>query len=367
MKEFISLNRKKIAKFDLDYQLTHKKYDIASAIAAIETTNLVSDSYFQNEANLSKGDHVLRLYALLQALFVSIDSLYAMSYIITQSKNFININSNPKLRRLKYIRNDVVGHPSRRTIKIRNEKGNTFCILDSDSITKEKFTYTIYSQDDSFEKETVDIYDLVESYYKEANAFLDVLYNVQSEYNQSSVLKASIADVIDRYYKTGHFRDELYKFIDRYKMQYQESKRENNRIVWRYELVLKLMDVSNDNLDIMEVIKYSIGIELNKMYKMLWGKDYNHREDFNLPKMVLSAYRFFNRNPEYISYIKHLKDSDDPLFFRSLKTVYEGASVKKMQSLMDYLGFIITLYYGQQWDLVYAITLPILEYKKKEK
>ncbi len=367
IRELVNQNRKKIEKFDLNYQISHKNFEIACAVAALETTNLVSQSYFEDEANLDKGDYVLRLYALLQALFVSIDSLYAMSYSITSSKNFININSNPKLRRLKYIRNDVVGHPANRSKNKHKDRGNSYCILDNDSVTKEAFTYYIYSSDGSCEKETINIGDLVSSYYKESISFLDVLYQVSSKFNQSSVLKESIAEVLDRYYKTGHFRDELYTFIDRYKAEYRNHKRENNRIIWRYELVLKLMDVSNDNSDIMDVIKYSIGIELNKMYKMLWGKDYSHKADFELPSMVLSAYRFFNRNPEYIPYIKHLKDIDDPLFFKSLKEVYEGASVKKMQNLMDYLGFIITLYYGQQWDLIYSITLPILEYKKKEK
>ena len=81
--------------------------------------------------------------------------------------------------------------------------------------------------------------------------------------------------------------------------------------------------------------------------------------------MILSVYRFFNRNPEYRVYISHLNDHDDPLFFESLKAVYEGVSLKKMQGAMDYLGFIITLYMANQSDLIYAIALPISEYKEK--
>ena len=52
-------------------------------------------------------------------------------------------------------------------------------------------------------------------------------------------------------------------------------------------------------------------------------------------------------------------------FFESLKAVYEGVSLKKMQGAMDYLGFLITLYMGNQSDLIYAIALPISEYRKK--
>ena len=75
---------------------------MASAIGALLTTSDIQMAFLKDEDNLSKADYSLRLYALLQALFVSIDSLYVIAYSLTKSKNFININSNPDLRILKY-------------------------------------------------------------------------------------------------------------------------------------------------------------------------------------------------------------------------------------------------------------------------
>lgn len=78
------------------------------------------------------GEVILRLYGLLQALFVCIDSLYTLTFKITGTKNFININDNKALRELKYIRNDVVGHPTNRIVDDKTE----YAILNPDDIKK---------------------------------------------------------------------------------------------------------------------------------------------------------------------------------------------------------------------------------------
>ena len=89
-------NEKLIEEFDVKYYLDNKNYPVASALSALETTNEIQKSYFKRVNNLDLSDNVLRLYALLQGLFVSIDSLYALAYSLTKSKSFININLNPK-------------------------------------------------------------------------------------------------------------------------------------------------------------------------------------------------------------------------------------------------------------------------------
>lgn len=352
---------KKLKKFDFNYYSSRKNYEIASAISALNTAYLVLDAFNKDEEGLQEEDYVLRLYAILQSLFVSIDALYEMSYAIAGSKNFININNNSNLRNIRYIRNNVVGHPANRQI---GTDEISYCILDSKRVTKNFFTYNIYTKTQT-KTNTVDINEIISSYEKEAIEFLDEIYNVSLKYNFTGEVKDLIREVLNSYYKNGHFINELNLFIDRYKYEYPSAKKEQHRIIWRYDLVMKLDAISNNNDSLNEVIKYCIGLELNKMYKHIFGKDYPNKEKFPLPSMILSLYRFFNRNPEYIPYISHLKNYDDPLFFESLKEVYEGVSLKKMQGAMDYLGFLITLYMGNQSDMIYAMALPISEYRIK--
>lgn len=358
--DIFEIYKKKLQKFDCSYYLQRKNYQIASALSALETSSLIIDAYLVEEGSLNKEDYVLRLYALLQGLFVSVDSLYALSYALTGTKNFININNNTHLRNLKYVRNNVVGHPANRIYG----SNDAYCILDSDRVTKNFFSYNIYTKE-SAKSVTIDSNELILSYYKEANNFLDELLSVSTKHAISSDIKMLITDVLDHYYKNGHYINELNKFIDKYKQIYPNAKKEQHRVIWRYELILKLDAISNNNTNLTEVIDYCIGLELNKMYKHIFGKDYKHRAEFGLPSMILSVYRFFNRNPEYRPYIGHLTDHDDPLFFESLKAVYEGVSLKKMQGAMDYLGFLITLYMANQADMIYAIALPISEYRAK--
>ena len=99
MKTIIKLNEEKIEKFDINYYIENKNFQMASALSALNVTNEIQKSYIKEENNLSIGDNALRLYALLQGLFVSIDSLYAIAYALTKSKRFININNNPDLRK----------------------------------------------------------------------------------------------------------------------------------------------------------------------------------------------------------------------------------------------------------------------------
>ena len=362
MKDLITQYEKKVEKFDYKYFLDRKQYQIASALSALLATISITNAYYEEEGNLTEDEYILRLYALLQGLFVSVDALYSLAYSLTNSKNFININNNPHMRNLRYVRNNVVGHPANRIIGVKEV---AYCILDMNRVSKNFFTYNIYTKD-NIKTVTIDINELVSSFFKESNTLLDELYNISLKSLNSAPLKTAITQTLDGYYRNGHFVENLNKFIDAYVKEYPKAKKEQHRILWRYELILKLDAISNKNQNLTDVIDYCIGLELNKIYKLIYGKDYKHRADFELPSMILSLYRFFNRNPEFIPYINHLKDSDDPLFFESLKAVYEGASLKKMQGAMDYLGFLITLFMGNAWDMIYAIALPISEYKKKK-
>ena len=127
--------------------------------------------YFEKSMDeaFDSGEVILRLYGLLQALFVCIDALYTLTFKITGTKNFININDNKALRELKYIRNDVVGHPTNRIVDDKTE----YAILNPDDIKKDEFTYSVFS-DVEYKKHVI-FKNLLTAYKEEAFKLLTAL------------------------------------------------------------------------------------------------------------------------------------------------------------------------------------------------
>ncbi len=148
--ETIELN-KNIKEYKTKYEETlssmSKKYKKIEYFASIMALDLNKDiiGFFYNtiEKKYSTEELCIRTYGFLQAMFVSIDAIYSLSMSLTNSKNFVNINDNPTLRELKYIRNDVVGHPTNRIVA----RDVVYCVLKPTDISKYSFKYHIYNMD----------------------------------------------------------------------------------------------------------------------------------------------------------------------------------------------------------------------------
>lgn len=361
MEKEIKDNEFKIERFDSEFYLKQKNYAMASAIRALETTNEIQKAYFKKQANLCTEDYILRLYALLQGLFVSIDSLYSLAYSLTKSKNFININNNKNLRELKYIRNDVVGHPSSRTLK--NEI-SAYCILDNSSISISGFSYYIYTRDEIKKKDIV-IKDILMSYYQEANALLDELYSLAYTDKNKTKLESAISFVVDDFFMNRDYIASLNHFFDVYMQLYPTAKKEQHRILWRKDLILHLKNYQTKNLDEAAVIEYCIGLELIKMYKLIYQVEYKMDLMKRTPTYIAAFYRFLNKNKHLYGHLNYLSDSDHPLFLNSIIKLRDEALKKKVTGAVRYLNMIIDSYEEKKLDFVYALALPIKEYRKK--
>ncbi len=361
MDNMIKENEKRIERFDAKFYLENKNYAIASALYALETTNEIQKSFFKKEENMTQADYTLKLYALLQGLFVSIDSLYALALCLTKSKSFININANKDLRELKYIRNDVVGHPANR---ILHSETIAYCILDTSSITQDGFSYRIYTKD-SVQKKDISILTLLTAYYQEANALLDELYHIALSNKNKSVLEIQITNVLDAYYLDDDYMNKLELFIQTYRKLYPTSKRGQHRIIWRYEIILKLQTYQNQDKEKMQVVYYCIGSELSKMYELIFQTKYNVKLLKKIPSYIVSFYRFMNKNKDLYSCLSYMKSMDHPYFLSYLNQIYERVKKNNIKQAQKYLDMIKEAYAQNEMDLVYALALPIKEYKRK--
>ena len=146
-----------------------------SSLETLKNVNMIIDSYLAGETN-EKPKMLLNIFGMLQALFVGVDALYGLSYGVTNKKWSVNVNNNPELREIKYVRNDVVGHPTKR---LYNDNKIGYCDLDLDKTTYYELVYKIAIPSDNSEditNHTVDLMKTIDSYMLESSKVLDEIY-----------------------------------------------------------------------------------------------------------------------------------------------------------------------------------------------
>lgn len=357
-------NESHIEKFDIQFYLNEKNYPVASALSALETTNEIQKSYFKKHLdNLEVSDNVLRLYALLQGLFVSVDSLYALAFSLTKSKSFININRNQDLRELKYIRNDVVGHPANR---VYNSETLAYCILNNQSITTNEFSYSIYTAEGKNEKK-VDILKLLEAYYLECNNLLAELYKVALDKRNGTFLELQIQKTLDAYSLGANYCDDLKVLKKEYKKLYPNAQASQHRVLWRIDLIDEIEKYKTNDSDVEDLKHYCIGLEIVKIYELIYQQSNIASVSKRLPYLISNCYRFFNNNQGLCPHIEKIFDLKNPSFFSSIEQLIDMAKRKKQNGALRYFSLLKSLALQKKDALLYALALPLKEYNRKHK
>ena len=254
----------------------------------------------------------------------------------------------------------MVGHPSNRVL---GSDVLAYCILDKKSITKEFFSYKIYSLN-NVEEKTINISHILDSYFDEANDLLESLVKISGITVADNVLEDKIAKVLEAFNRNEKYRPHLNEFINEYKNQYKDLT-DQHRILWRYNLINKLFkELSNDSY-LNEIIEYCIGLEIGKLYKLIFNLSYDIEIKRIIPDGISSLYRFLNKNPKVIPILEYLKDIESPLFRYGLDLLEAEAERKSSMKFKRYIKLIKDAYNNKESDLVYAYTLPIRMYNKK--
>ena len=107
IRDFINKPRK---QFNL---LKNHKFwsQLCSSLDVIEDSDLAIDAYINSEFGNDDGEKYLRLYGVLQALFLQQDAVTNMCESLGLPNN---LTSHPKLKEIRDIRNDSIGHPTKR-------------------------------------------------------------------------------------------------------------------------------------------------------------------------------------------------------------------------------------------------------------
>ncbi len=305
-----------------------------TALSTLKNVNELIESYYINiDKDISRGEELNKVFGLLQGLFVSIDSLYELSRGISKNKWSININDNKCLQQIKFIRNDVVGHPSFRHYS-KSDIG--FCNLNLNQTNMYNISYqvcTINHNDTIEEHREVDVLRILESYYIESNKALNVVFN-KLDYEITCVNTDLSLCLTDAVYKLFHYyknKEDYLGQINNIKKSYLKMNNlkedDLDKFIWRMNLIMKLFLWKEESSKKIETLKYLTFVQIQKLHSMCiqHDKDHNIRFEYSkLPKFNLPVYleHYLNFKQRKLSNKTHIlnniHESNSPLFKASI-------------------------------------------------
>lgn len=328
-----------------------------SAFEMLENVDLMIHRYFA-EPQTEKGAILLDVFGLMQGLFVAVDALYDLAIGLTSFKYHVNINKNKTLRQLKFIRNDIVGHPTHRTY----ENGGTgFSILRQKPLNKDEIVYDTYIYQkgkETVDTKTVAFKPLVEAYMDEKETILSDLYGYVHNKDGSTALSESCF----RLYETLNMdvlEEVRNKFIDTYSL----SKDSKHRFLWRADLLKTLIAWHEDDETLNSFILYMAKVQAGKLYDIALksANQFGHELYTKLPEALVDFYRFI-RSHERTAYplLENVHDADHPLY---------QADVQALLSLDPHNGaeqLIRFLLVQTDEQKAFLIGSTLREYRKKQ-
>jgi hypothetical protein len=296
-----------------------------------------------NKTDMTPEERNLRLYGLLQSLFVSIDSIYNLTKKITKSKNFITINDNKSMRELKYIRNDVVGHPTDRVIL------NKVCyvILDPLKIKNDEFTYTIY-YDTEPEEKVIDLNEMINAYEQEALNLFSHLIDY-TKVHETKYLSDDVLNIYNNYTS----KENVLGFLNKLTKDFNQSYGKDNRIEKKLLLIKALLAI-----DKTPVTRYIIEVQLIRLYSQmlsLEGESDVKVPHAKKPKAIREMIKILDETDGYQA-LEYLKDTRNPMFKKSLQAFYNYAKKNNYLQALKYIQDIQKFNAMKNNQFVYAYT-----------
>lgn len=316
-----------------DEQNSHG-YRAQSSFSMLEHVDLMIKRYIA-EKQTEKGAILLDVFGILQGLFVAIDALYDLAIGLTQYKYHVNVNSNPTLHELKYIRNDIVGHPTHRTYP---NGGMGFSILSPEHLSKERFTYHTYIfEKNKMEVNTKDVYitPLFEAYEEEKNNILNDIF----KYLTHIETETNIPEDIYSLYETLNL-DLLHEIKEKFKKEYELDEKSSHRFLWRADLLDLLINWDEEDKELKEIVFYMSKFQASKMYEI--ALDLENRKGADLytpiPNLLLSFYKFMRKNEKVaLPLLKNIHDYHHPLFHSDLTALLSLNPSKDAAKLLRFL------------------------------
>lgn len=351
-------------------------YDrVMASIEALETIDYIALSYMEElGAKLDLGQTLIRIFGLLQGLFVSIDALYDLSKGMTKNKWSVNVNQNKALHEIKFIRNDVVGHPTNRTY----EPGRIgYAILDRETSNLSTLEYKVNTYLKGKKKvnsRTVNLPDVMDQYFEEATK---ILIEIETRMNKENAIREGVKGlsclVYDLYlaYIEGNLDYTLVReiktlFLERYNIK-EDSQ---NRFLWRIRIIEALFDYENERTDFLDVIEHTIKHQLKKLFEMAAEIDESSlcevsKSSFKrekLPTAITYFYRFVKNNEAmFYPHTQVMHDQFHPLYEGAI-SAFQAAN-KQHPILRPFFDWLVSI--RELEEVCFAVGSLLKQYQKK--
>lgn len=289
-------------------------YKIQACIQVLKHSLSINEAFTDSIHIEEKKEVLIHLFGLLQNLFVSIDALYDISKALMSHRYSVNLNLNKTLHELKYIRNDIVGHPTHRTYSTGGF-GFSLMNLNETSMKYLKYETHIYKKDQHESvTRTVETEKLIQEFLTEAEDILNEINSSITKREEKGEISYLIYDfILDL--KSNTFNYELLARISEIQKQNIEAKAgSHHRILWRIDLLYVLDNWKEQNKEKQEMIEYMKFQQAIKIYEMACIIENTEPKYIKttLPSLLDSFYKFIKTDLSRIKLLKYLKDLDHP-------------------------------------------------------
>ncbi|MCF7932133.1 MAG: hypothetical protein K9K93_03085 [Acholeplasmataceae bacterium] len=305
-----------------------------SAFDMLSYVDLMLDAFFDHKQD-DQGTLMLDVFGFLQALFVGIDALYDLSIGLTSYKYHVNVNKNDTLRELKFIRNDIVGHPTHRTY---HDGGTGFSTVVSGAVSKTSLTYETYIYRKNrfdVERRSVDFLTLSNQYKIEKDQIIKDLLRYLEKKQETS----GLSDLVFRVFETLN-AGLLEEIVSTYQKTYGLDQHSKNRFLWRADLLKKAIFWKEHDPDKRAFVIYAAKKQAEKLYDILGDLESVKRESLyvSLPDCLSGFYRAMRRHEdEAYPLLANVHDRSHPLFRSDIESLKAYLQSKDSTLLLDWL------------------------------
>lgn len=304
-----------------------------SSISALMYVDMMIEDFKQRESK-TKADILLDVFGLLQGLFVGIDSLYQLSISITKFKYHININENENLRSLKYIRNDVVGHPTNRNYE---DGSYGFSFILNEEITKDNLSYMSYIiKGSEIRKQKIDVNfnQVIEAYEKAKKQVIEDINSYLERKPTKLDIPAYIVNMYQKGLKNEFDASDLNKLKEMIMTDQNIKSSSPNRLLWHVKLLNKSYQWKDNNFqDLINYMRLKEMLTIYRMYLDLSDKKIK-LPIIDKPKVLVKFQKELNRINKYNELLFYMKDKTHPHFKDYLDMLMDIIEDKQVDDLL---------------------------------
>jgi len=185
---------------------------LCSSLDFIENTEDAISAYTEKDFGEDKPSHYLAVYGLLQAIYVQQDAVINLCESLGIKDK---VNNYPKLKEIREIRNDTVGHPTHRD----QQKGKpvSYHHISQITLNKSGFTLASYFSDGSkVQFSDIKISELIFEQSKFISAILTTLINNLKAEEKAHKEKFRMEKLLEKYFSTSdYYIEKLFEGISR--------------------------------------------------------------------------------------------------------------------------------------------------------